>query len=399
MSSAMIGYLRADGRRGIRNYVLVAYLVECAHHVARAITTPYAEDGAQLIGFPGCYPNAYAQDMMEALCTHPNVGAVLLVSLGCEQMNRPRLLDVIEKSGRPVSLLVIQKSGGTRSSIETGRDWVGEAIGKLQATPRTPIDVADLVIGTECGGSDACSGFTANPAIGVACDRVIDGGGSAIFEELGELFGCEAHMASRAATPELGDAIKAAMTKAWQHYAALDQSSFGGGNITGGLSTIEEKSIGAYAKSGTKPIMGMIRPGIQPPRPGLYLMDMVPDGEGKWGFANINDNATITEQIACGAHMTLFSTGRGSVVGSAIAPVIKICSNPETYGRLEEDMDVNAGQIINAGASIEAVGDEIFSLIKQVAAGHLTKSEALGHQEFILGYKSFEPLGPSCLPV
>ncbi|MEM9627724.1 MAG: UxaA family hydrolase [Pseudomonadota bacterium] len=396
---AMQGFLRQDGRKGIRNYVLVAYLVECAHHVARMIATPYAEQGAQLIGFPGCYPNAYAQDMMEALCTHPNVGAVLLVSLGCEQMNRPKLLEVIEKSGRPVSLLVIQKSGGTRSSIGAGRHWIEQAIASVRQTPRVPLDLGDLVIGTECGGSDACSGITANPAIGVACDHVIDGGGSAIFEELGELFGCEAHMASRAVTPELGEAIKAAMAKAWQHYAALDQSSFGGGNITGGLSTIEEKSIGAYAKSGTKPIMGMIRPGIRPPKPGLYLMDMVPDGGSKWGFANINDNATITEQIACGAHITLFSTGRGSVVGSAIAPVIKICSNPETYRRLEEDMDVNAGRIIEDGASLREVGEEIFALVQRVAAGHPTKSEALGHQEFILGYKSFEPLGPSCLPV
>ncbi len=396
---SMQGYLRDDGRKGIRNYVVVAYLVECAHHVARAIATPFAEDGAQLIGFPGCYPNAYAQDMMEALCTHPNVGAVLLVSLGCEQMNRPRLMDVIEKSGRPVSLLVIQKIGGTRATIGAGRDWVGQAITSIRKTPRVPMEVADLVIGTECGGSDACSGITANPAIGVAADHVIEGGGSAIFEELGELFGCEDHMASRAATVALGDEIKAAMTKAWRHYAALDQSSFGGGNITGGLSTIEEKSIGAYAKSGTKPIMGMLRPGIMPPKPGLYLMDMVPDGEGKWGFANINDNATITEQIACGAHVTLFSTGRGSVVGSAIAPVIKICSNPETFRRLEDDMDINAGRIIDEGASLQDVGQEIFALIQRVAAGDLTKSEALGHQEFILGYKSFEPLGPSCLPV
>ncbi len=395
----MQGYLRDDGRKGIRNYVVVAYLVECAHHVARAIATPFAEDGAQLIGFPGCYPNAYAQDMMEALCTHPNVGAVLLVSLGCEQMNRPRLMEVIEKSGRPVSLLVIQKTGGTRTTIAAGRDWVGQAVNSIRKTPKVPFDLADLVIGTECGGSDACSGITANPAIGVACDHVIEGGGSAIFEELGELFGCEDHMASRAVTPELGAEIKAAMTKAWRHYAALDQSSFGGGNITGGLSTIEEKSIGAYAKSGTKPIMGMLRPGIRPPKPGLYLMDMVPDGEGKWGFANINDNATITEQIACGAHVTLFSTGRGSVVGSAIAPVIKICSNPETYSRLEDDMDINAGRIIDEGASLQDVGQEIFALIQRVAGGQLTKSEALGHQEFILGYKSFEPLGPSCLPV
>ena len=396
---AMQGYLRKDGRKGIRNYVVVAYLVECSHHVARAIATPFQEEGAQLIGFPGCYPNAYAQDMMEALCTHPNVGAVLLVSLGCEQMNRPRLMEVIEQSGRPVSLLVIQKTGGTRATIEAGRQWVSQIINDTKKTPRVPLDVADLVIGTECGGSDACSGITANPAIGVAADHVIEGGGSAIFEELGELFGCEQHMASRAATPALGTAIEEAMTKAWRHYAALDQSSFGGGNITGGLSTIEEKSIGAYAKSGTKPIMGMLRPGIQPPKPGLYLMDMVPDDEVKWGFANINDNATITEQIACGAHIVLFSTGRGSVVGSAIAPVIKICSNPETYRHLEDDMDINAGKIIDEGVTLKNTGLEIFSLIQSVAAGHLTKSEGLGHQEFILGYKSFEPLGPSCLPV
>ena len=396
---AMQGYLRKDGRKGIRNYVVVAYLVECSHHVARAIATPFQEEGAQLIGFPGCYPNAYAQDMMEALCTHPNVGAVLLVSLGCEQMDRPRLMEVIEQSGRPVSLLVIQKTGGTRATIEAGRQWVSQIINDTKKTPRVPLDVADLVIGTECGGSDACSGITANPAIGIAADHVIEGGGSAIFEELGELFGCEQHMASRAATPALGTAIEEAMTKAWRHYAALDQSSFGGGNITGGLSTIEEKSIGAYAKSGTKPIMGMLRPGIQPPKPGLYLMDMVPDDEVKWGFANINDNATITEQIACGAHIVLFSTGRGSVVGSAIAPVIKICSNPETYRHLEDDMDINAGKIIDEGVTLKDTGLEIFSLIQRVAAGHLTKSEGLGHQEFILGYKSFEPLGPSCLPV
>ena len=393
------GYRRHDGRKGIRNYLLVAYLVECAHHVARAIATPHADDGVQLIGFPGCYPNAYAQDMMEALTTHPNVGAVLLVSLGCEQMNRPKLLEVIERSGRPAKLLVIQKSGGTKSSIDEGRRWIEETLVKLDATPKVALEIKDLIIGTECGGSDACSGITANPSIGAASDRVIDAGGSAIFEELGELFGCEEHMAARAATPELGEAIKAAMAKAWRHYAALDQSSFGGGNITGGLSTIEEKSIGAYAKSGARPIVGMIRPGITPPSPGLYIMDMIPDDEVKWGFANINDNATITEQIACGAHIMLFSTGRGSVVGSAIAPVIKICSNPETYLRLEGDMDVNAGSIIDQGAAIGDIGSAIFELIQKVAAGERTKSEALGHQEFILGYKSFEPLGPSCLPV
>jgi altronate hydrolase len=395
----MIGYLRQDGRKGIRNYVMVTYLVECAHHVARAIATPFEEDGAQLIGFPGCYPNAYAQDMMEALCTHPNVGAVLVVSLGCEQFNRPRLVELIEASGRPCKLLVIQKTGGTRSTIRAGREWLEATLEAIADTPKVPMTMADLVIGTECGGSDATSGLTANPAIGIACDHLIEAGGTAMFEELGELFGCEQHMAGRAITPGLGREIVAAMAKAQRHYAALEQSSFGGGNITGGLSTIEEKSIGAYSKSGTKPITGMIRPGMQPPRPGLYLMDMVPDDEVKWGFANINDNATITEQIACGCHLVLFSTGRGSVVGSAVAPVIKICANPETYRRLEEDMDVDAGRILEGRATLAEVGAELFALIESVAGGASTKSEDLGHQEFILGYKTFEPLGPSCLPV
>ena len=395
----ILGYERRDGRKGIRNYVLVAYLVECAHHVARAIATPFEDDGVQLIGFPGCYPNAYAQSMMEAFCTHPNVGAVLVISLGCEQFNRPRLMELIRASGRPAELLVIQKTGGTRATIQAGRDWVGAALDDIRQVARAPVEMADLIVATECGGSDATSGLTANPAIGVACDQVVGAGGSAIFEELGELFGCEAHMAARALTPGLGEEIRRAMAKATRHYAALDQSSFGGGNITGGLSTIEEKSIGAYAKSGTKPIAGLLKPGVLPPRPGLYLMDMVPDDETKWGFANINDNATIVEQIACGAHVVLFSTGRGSVVGSAIAPVIKICANPETYRRLAEDMDVDAGRILEGRGTLAEVGAEIFALIQEVAAGAPTRSEALGHQEFILGYKSFEPLGPSCLPV
>lgn len=395
----MLGYERQDGRKGIRNTVLVAYLVECAHHVARAVTRPYEDEGVHLIGFPGCYPNAYAQTMMEAFCTHPNVGAVLVVSLGCEQFNRPRLIETITASGRPCELLVIQKSGGTRSTIERGRAWIRDAVAAMATVPRVPLEIGDLIVATECGGSDATSGLTANPAIGIACDHVIDAGGSAIFEELGELFGCEDHMAGRAVTADLGAEIRHAMAKATRHYAALDQSSFGGGNITGGLSTIEEKSIGAYAKSGTRPIRGLLRPGVRPPRPGLYLMDMVPDEVTKWGFANINDNATIVEQVACGAHLTLFSTGRGSVVGSAISPVIKVCANPETYRRLEDDMDVDAGRILEGRATLSEVGLEIFEQIKRVAGGEPTKSEALGHIEFILGYKSFEPLGPSCLPV
>src|SRR6202042_2831983 len=174
--------------------------------------------------------------------------------------------------------------------------------------------------------------------------------------------------------------------------------SFAAGNAEGGLTTIEEKSMGAYAKSGAAPISGLIKPGDIPPRGGLYLLDVVPDGEVRFGFPNINDNAEIAELIACGSHVILFVTGRGSVVGSVISPVIKICANPETYRRLSEDMDINAGRILEGAASIEEVGREIYDRVMRVAAGEKTASEAMGHAEFSLVYKSFEPLGPACLP-
>ena len=156
--------------------------------------------------------------------------------------------------------------------------------------------------------------------------------------------------------------------------------------------------MGAYAKSGASEIVGLIKPGDQPPTSGLYLLDMIPDGEVRHGFPNINDNAEIAELMACGAHINLFSTGRGSVVGSAISPVIKVCGNPETFKRLSDDMDVDAGRILEGRADLDEVGREVRDLVLAVADGQKSRSEALGHREFILTYKSFEPIGPACLP-
>jgi altronate dehydratase large subunit len=399
MQAEMRGILRADGRKGIRNVVAVAYLVECAHHVAREITLAFRDQDVHLIGFPGCYPNAYAQRVMERLCTHPNVGAVLLLSLGCESFNKFSLSRVVAQSGRPVETLTIQNDGGTRRTISAGRDWVTQQLAVLAEQPTVPMGVDELIIGTICGGSDGTSGLTGNPAAGRAFDRLIAEGATCIFEETGELIGCEEIMASRAATPALADELRAAVAKAARYYATLGYGSFAPGNADGGLSTIEEKSMGAYAKSGRSPIVGLIKPGDIPPHPGLYLMDVVPDGEVRWGFPNISDNAEIVELIASGSHVVLFVTGRGSVSGSAISPVIKICANPDTYRRLAEDMDVDAGRILEGCATLDEVGAEIVSLTCQVAAGLRTKSEELGHQEFILTYKSFEPIGPACLPV
>lgn len=396
--SELRGYLRSDGRKGIRNVVAVAYLVECAHHVAREIALPWREHEVHAIGFPGCYPNPYAERMMEQLCTHPNVGAVLLVSLGCESFNKYALERMVRASGRPVKTIVIQGTGGTRASIRDGRAWVEEQRIVLDAAETVPMQVGELVIGTVCGGSDGTSGITGNPAAGRAFDQLIAEGAACIFEETGELIGCEHIMAARAITPELGAELEKSVAKAARYYATLGYGSFAAGNAEGGLSTIEEKSMGAYAKSGASPISGLLKPGDVPPRGGLYLLDVVPDGEVRFGFPNINDNAEIAELIACGAHCVLFVTGRGSVVGSAISPVVKICANPETYRRMSDDMDIDAGRILEGKASLDEVGREIRDLVVSLAQGARTKSEELGHQEFILTYKSFEPLGPACLP-
>ena len=391
-------FLRADGRKGIRNTVAVVYLVECAHHVAREIQLPFREAGVHLLGFGGCYPNDYSFRMLSALCTHPNVGGVLLVSLGCEGFNRGGLLDVVRRSVRPADLLVIQEHGGTRTTIDAGRDRVRQILEELATTPRAPLALDELVIGTICGGSDGTSGITANPAIGLAFDTLVAAGATCIFEETGELIGCEQILATRGASPPVARQLVDSVEKAARYYATLGHGSFAPGNADGGLTTQEEKSMGAFSKSGSAPIAGLIKPGDVPRAGGLYLLDVVPDGEVRFGFPNVNDTAEIVELIACGSHVTLFSTGRGSVVGSAISPVIKVCANPETFRHLAGDMDIDAGRVLEGRGTLPEVGAEIVTLVEAVAAGAPTASEALGHQEFVLGYKSFEPIGPACHP-
>jgi len=393
------GYLRKDGRKGIRNVVAVAYLVECAHHVARRIVDRCDDPDVHLIGFPGCYPNDYALRMMQALTTHPNVGAVLLVSLGCESFNREALASHVAASERPVETVVIQKAGGTRSAIDRGVATV-KAMKQTasDAAVRVPMQLSELVVGTICGGSDGTSGITANPAVGRAFDRLVEAGATCIFEETGEMIGCEGPMSQRASTPVVGEAIVASIAKAETYYRAMGFGSFAPGNAEGGLSSQEEKSAGAYVKSGSSPIVGVIKPAEVPEAPGLYLLDVVPDGPPKFGFPNISDNAEIVELMACGAHLTLFTTGRGSVVGSAIAPVIKVTGNPDTYRRMTDDMDVNAGRILEGEGDLDEVAAEIVALVAAVAGGQLTRSEDMGHREFILTYKSFQPSGPGCFP-
>ena len=395
-ASHMTGWLRSDGRKGIRNTIVVVYLVECAHHVSRQIAKRYDETEVQVIGFPGCFPSAYAGHIMERLCTHPNVGGVLLVSLGCENFKKKSLMAAVQASGRPVHLVGIQDIGGTNKAVAEGRRWIDETLDEIAKLPKVSINPSDLVIGTICGGSDGTSGITGNPATGRAFDRLLEQGATCIFEETGELIGCEYIMADRMRDQSKRDEMIATVQKAAYYYDAMGYGSFSQGNADGGLSTIEEKSLGAYAKSGSSLIDGIIKPGEQPPSNGLYLMDVVPDDAPKYGYPNINDNAEIIELIACGAQVVVFVTGRGSVVGSAISPVLKVCANPVTYERMAEDMDVNAGRILNHDATLDDVGEEISNKIFALASGEQSASEAMGHCEFVLTYKSDTAIPPSC---
>jgi len=382
----ILGYQRQSGPAGIRNVIASIHTVECSSFVSQQIAA--FDPRIHALGFPGCYGNEYAARLMTALGTHPNVGAVLLVSLGCEGTDAAAMAGAIRASGRPVEVLRIQETGGTQPTIERGRSMVARMLAELDRTPRAPLALRDLVVGTECGGSDATSGIAANPAVGHAFDLLVDAGGTAIIEETLEMVGCAEIVARRGADAQVTRELRAAVEKAERFSLQIDQFSIAPGNHAGGLTTIEEKSMGAFAKCGTQPIQGVIKVAQKPAGKGLYVLDSVPDPHSfLFGYSNPNDSEGILDLISCGAHVVVFTTGRGSVTGSVISPVVKVCGNPKTYARMSGDMDINAGRVMTGEAAIPKVGREIFECIVDVAAGEPSKSEALGHREYCVPYK------------
>jgi altronate dehydratase large subunit len=385
--SSVLGYRRLEGPPGIRNHGLCIHTVECSSFVSEKIAN--LDSRVHSLGFPGCYSNGYASRLMAALGTHPNVGAVLMVSLGCEGTDAGEIAEVVRKSERPVEVLRIQEAGGTQPSIQKGREIVAGLLSQLERTPRVEMSVSDLTIGTECGGSDATSGIAANPAVGRAFDLLVDAGATVIIEETLEMLGCADIVSARGETAEVSRQLREAVEKAEKFSLQIDQFSIAPGNHTGGLTTIEEKSMGAFAKCGTRPVRGVIKVAQRPPQNGLYVLDSVPDPSPfLFGYSNPNDSEGILDLISCGAHIVVFTTGRGSVIGSVISPVLKVCGNPKTYARMSEDMDVNAGRIITGESSVDNVGSEIFDWIQEVAAGRQTAPESLGHREYYIPYKS-----------
>jgi altronate dehydratase large subunit len=381
------GYLRADGRKGVRNVVLVIYTVECASHVAKEVAR--GEEDAHVLGFPGCYDNDYAIRLMLALATHPNVGAVLVIGLGCEYTQPKRISEVVAKSGRPVEWFYIQDKGGTPNSIALGKRHLARLREEVRRSAvRVPMGWADLTVGAECGGSDGTSGLAGNPVVGAFYDALVDFGGRAIFEETVEMIGLRDIMLSRAASPEAAQQLQATYDKAVRYCQSVRQFSIAPGNFAGGLTTIEEKSMGAFAKGGRKPIQGVIRVAQQPPHAGLWILDSVPDDHFmQFGYTNPNDTEGIMDLISAGAQIILFITGRGSVIGSPIAPLIKITGNYRTFERMRDDMDFNAGRVLVGERTMEEAARELMDLVAEVASGTPSKPEALGHREYFLMYK------------
>jgi len=382
------GYLRQDGRKGIRNRVLVIYTVECSAFVAQEIARQSGNLDVECVGFEGCTDNEYAVRMLISLIRHPNVGAVLAVGLGCEYIQPAWLADIAKEEGKPADWFYIQQNGGTVSSIKKGLSIVHTMLDELKQAPRVPMTFSDLVIGAECGGSDYTSGLAGNVVVGNFFDQLVDAGGTAIFEEIVEAIGLGHLLSARAATQEARKDIECTYEKALQYCKSVRQYSVSPGNFAGGLSTIEEKSMGAVIKSGSRPIQGVLKVSQKVPHPGLWLLDSTPDPHWmQFGITNPNDNEGLMDLISCGSHITFLVTGRGTVVGSAVAPVIKITGNSTTYANMIDDMDFDAGKVLDGLCNQAELTQELVEMVCKVAAGTPSKSEALGHKEYFIPYK------------
>ena len=373
MNRTWLGYARKNGKKGIRNRLLVIYTVKCAEHVARQIVERSGSDDVELVGFDGCTDNQYAVNQIISLIRHPNVGAVLAVGLGCEYMQPEWLAKIAAEEEKPADWFFIQNEGGTQKAIDRGLKWIDRTLEELKHTPRIEMGFSDLVIGAECGGSDYTSGLAGNVVVGRFFDRLVDAGGSAVFEEIVEAIGLDWFLTSRAADEKARAELQHTYDKALDYCKHARQYSISPGNFAGGLSTIEEKSMGAVVKSGTRPIQGVIKVSCPPPHPGLWLLDSTPD--------------PLMDLTSIGAHIVFLVTGRGNVVGNAVAPCIKITGNADTYARMIDDMDFNAGTTLDGSMSPAESADALAAMVADVASGTPSKSEALGHKEFHILYK------------
>jgi altronate hydrolase len=392
--ASFAGIVRPDGRVATRNFIGILASVNCSATVINHIAARFTPERL------ACYPNvdgvvAFAQTSgcgmsspsehfdvlrrtLAGYARHPNLAGVLVVGLGCE---RNQVADLLESqglaTGKAVHALVMQNVGGTRATIESGVAAIEQMLPAANDIERQRVSASHLKIGLECGGSDGFSGITANPALGAAMDLLVRHGGTAILSETPEIHGVEYMLTRRAVTPEVGQKLLDRLAW-WERYTRGHNGQFNGvvgpGNQQGGLANIFEKSLGSAMKGGTTPLQAVYEYAEPIDRAGFVFMDSP-------GY----DPVAVTGQIASGANLICFTTGRGSMFGSKPAPTIKLASNTPMFRRLAEDMDINCGLILDGERSVQEMGQAIFEHILRAASGERTKSEllGLGDHEFV----------------
>ena len=368
------GYRRPDGSVGSRNYVGIIPAVTCANDVANAICRE-VQGTVTFLHHQGCCQLPPDLDRVTetliSLGKSPNLGAVLIVSLGCEGTDHARMYEELKATGKPVEIIHIQELGGVSKAVREGTDIARRLVMQISGQLREPADISEVIMSIKCGGSDTTSGMASNCVIGYVADKLVDLGATVIFGETTEFIGGEHLLARRAVNEDVAKDIYRIVDEMETRAKSIDCDMRRGqptpGNIAGGLSSIEEKSLGAIVKSGTRPIQGVLDyPEHVTTQKGLWIKD-TPGREPE----------ILTGMAATGAQFMCFSTGRGAPQGFPCMPVIKICGNPNTFENMKDDMDLNAGLILTGDKTIEEVGEEALAKLLRVLNGEMTKNEAI----------------------
>ncbi len=379
-----LGYKRSDGSAGVRNLVLILPSCACASETCRVVASQ-VKGSVNVIINVGCSDVAANTEMTQRILTgfalNPNVYGVVIVGLGCETVGHRQLREKLQKlTDKPIVSFGIQEEGGTVKTamlaVQAARAMVAEA----SQVKREPCSVSDLLVAIECGGSDATSGLASNPAVGYMADRIVDAGGSAMMSETVEFIGAEHILARRGATPEIHDQIIRICEDYEKHLALVGQNCREGqptpGNKAGGLSTIEEKSLGCIHKGGTRPVIEVLPEAARPKRRGGALIMDTP------GY----DVSSVTSMVAGGASVVVFTTGRGTPTGHALAPVIKITANRETARRMADNIDLDLSAVIDGELSVHKAGELVLDEVLTVAGGKITKAESYGYSDIAVDH-------------
>ena len=378
-----LGYKRAEGRAGVRNHVLILPTCGCSSETARIVASQ-VQGSINVIINTGCADveanTELTQRVLTGFALHPNVYAVVIIGLGCETVGHEELHKKLKaETSKPIVSFGIQEEGGTAKTIAKAVPAARAFVSEASAQSRVPCPIGDLLLGLECGGSDATSGIAANPALGEVCDKLIDLGASTMLSETIEFIGAEHILANRAINKEVHNQIIQICRDYEEHLSAAGQDCRAGqptpGNKEGGLSTLEEKSLGCIKKGGTRPIVEVLQEGVRPTKSGSLIMDTP-------GY----DVASVTMMVAGGCQLVAFTTGRGTPTGIALAPVLKITGNRETYHHMEDNMDVDVSGITEGEYSISDGAERIFDAIVESANGRMTKAEVYGFSDICIDH-------------